>query len=438
MSGEYLMRFLEIGAIDLKGDDTRLEKLRATAKDLSAVLKKAPAKTLSFTMVAADPGVASDDPTIQEAMAALRKQWETVSNAFSSPPVAILRAVLLDAIVQAARVDESISVAFVNTARNALANAETADEAVVWREAVGEIEAKVDARAEQEWATPEMIAVDPLQYTSPAAATPKYKVPTVDRDTLRASISRSAGPWNGNPSNPYSPNNNPQHWAASFGEHMSEVIGEQLDTLAKGLTPLPVDISGPLTILATAVTTHVEKALASFSGATAGLQRRTNLLWWKEAMYSPSVHESYLDLPAFEAAALMALDLHEQVPTYSPASVSAFLKEAIRCLPADPNDIHGGKQEIAQLVSDARTTEFMQPFRNLAAQYVQEAAGRGPLLSVIGYPQSPTTVDATALRALAGLDASSKMTPAEWGTYLFRELQSAKATNANAKRPKKK
>jgi hypothetical protein len=39
---------------------------------------------------------------------------------------------------------------------------------------------------------------------------------------------------------------------------------------------------------------------------------------------------------------------------------------------------------------------------------------------------------------LTGLDASTKITPAEWGTYLFRELQSARATNANAKRPKKK
>lgn len=438
MSSEYLMRFLDIGVIDIKGDDTKLDKLRATAKDLSAALKKAPAKTVSFTMVAADPGVASDDPTIQEAMAALRKQWETVSNAFSSPPVAILRAVLLDAIVQASRSDDAIAVGFVNTARNALAHAETASESVVWREAVGEIEGKVDARAEQEWATPEMITIDALEYTPPAAAAPKYKVPTVDRAALQTSIHRSAGPWNGNPSNQHAPHSNPQQWAASFAEHMTEVIGGQLDTLAQGLAPAPVDLSGPLMTLATAVTAHVEKALASFSGATAGLQRRTNLLWWKEALYSPSVHESYLDLPAFEAAALMALDLHEQVPTYSPASVSAFLKEAIRCVPADPGGTDGGKQEIAALVSAARTTEFMQPFRSLAAQYVQAAAGRGPLLSVIGHPQSPTTVDAAALRALAGLDASTKMTPAEWGTYLFRELQGARATNANAKRPKKK
>lgn len=438
MSSEYMMRFLEIGAIDLKGDDTKLEKLRATAKDLSAVLKKAPAKTVCFTMAAADPGIASDDPTIQEAMTALRKQWETVSNAYARPPVAILRAILLDAIVLAARLDDAISVAFVNTARNALAQAETSEEEEVWREAVGEIETKVDARAEEEWATPEMITVDPLQYTPPTVAAQKVKSPTVDREALETSIHRSAGPWAGSPGNQYSPSNQPQQWAASFAERMSAVIGSELDVMAKGLTPTPVDLAGPFTALAAAVGTHVQKALESFSGATAGLQRRTNLLWWKEALYSPSAHESYLELPPYEAAALMALDLHEQVPTYSPASVSSFLKEAIRCLPADPSGADGGKREVVELVQDARTAAFMQPFRNLAAQYVQAAEGRGPLLSVIGHPQNPAAINAGQFRALVGIDATAEMTPAEWGTYLFRELQSARAINVGVKRSKRK
>lgn len=437
MSSEYLMRFLEIGAIDLKGDDTKLEKLRATAKELSMVLKKSPAKTVCFTMAAADPGIASDDPTIQESMTALRKQWETVSNAYARPPVAILRAILLDAIVLAARLDDGISVAFVNTARNALAQAETSDEEAVWREAVGEIEAKVDARAEEEWATPEMITVDPLQYAAPASVAQKMKVPAVDRETLASFIHRAAGPWGGNGSNQHSPANSPQHWSASFSEKMSAAIADELESMAKGLVPTPVDLSGPLSALANAVGTHVEKALASFSGATAGLQRRTNLLWWKEALYSPSAHESYLDLPPYEAAALMALDLHEQVPTYSPASVSSFLKETIRCLPVD-SAAESGKKEVAALIQDARTTAFMQPFRNLAAQYVQAAEGRGPLLSVIGHPQNPGTIDVGQLRALVGIDASAKMTPAEWGTYLFRELQSARATNVGVKRSKRK
>ncbi|MNJ46297.1 hypothetical protein D3C77_414240 [compost metagenome] len=134
----------------------------------------------------------------------------------------------------------------------------------------------------------------------------------------------------------------------------------------------------------------------------------------------------------------MALDLHEQVPTYSPASVSAFLREAIRCLPADNGDQNNGELDIASLVHGARTTEFMQPFRTFAAGCAPAPIGRGLLLSLIGHPQASGAVEATALRALAGLDASTKLTPSDWGTYLFRELQTARATSGSSvKRAKK-
>ncbi len=440
MEQEFLLKFLETGAIDLKGDDTKLDKLRSTAKDLSAALRKVPSKTARFTMAAADPNIAATDPTIEEAMASLRKQWETVANAFASRPVGILRAILLDAIVQAARSDDAIAVAFVNTARNALAHAETSDEAEIWREAVSEIETKVDARAEAEWATPEMVTLDPLQYTPPSPVTTVYKTPTVDGDELLEKINSATGPWSSaEPKNRYYPHNHPQEWGQDFAKKMSTAIAETLDGMAEELAPVPIDLSGPLSTLAKAVTAHVNKALASFSGATAGLQRRTNLLWWKEALYSPSAHASYLDLPAFEASALMALDLHEQVPTYSPASVSAFLREAIRCLPAEQDAQGNGERDVASLVRDARTTAFMQPFRALAAEYVPAPVGRGPLLSLIGHPQTSDAIEATILRALAGVDASSKMTPSDWGTYLFRELQTARATyDSPAKRAKKK
>lgn len=438
MEQEFLLRFLEIGVIDLKGDDTKLDKLRSTAKDLSAILRKVPSKTASFTMVAADPNIPATDPTVEEAMTCLRKQWETVANAFAGRPIGILRAILLDAIVQAARSDDAIAVAFINTARNALVYAETSNEAEIWREAIGEIETKVDARAEVEWATPEMITVDPLQYTPPAPVSTDYEAPTVDQSALRENIFSAAGPWGTNNPNPYQSSQS-QHWAPEFANKMSVAIAETLDGMAEELAPAPVDLSGPLSMLAKAVTAHVDKALSSFSGATAGLQRRTNLLWWKEALYSPSAHASYLDLPPFEASALMALDLHEQVPTYSPASVSAFLREAIRCLPADRDDQGGGKRDFTSLVRDARTTAFMQPLRALAAQYAPAPVGRGPLLSLIGHPGDSGAIEATTLRALVGVADSTKMTPYEWGTYLFRELQSARATNDSpTKRAKKK
>ncbi|BCA26723.1 hypothetical protein PtoMrB4_07000 [Metapseudomonas otitidis] len=432
------MKFLEIGAIDLKGDDAKLEKLRSTAKDLSADLRKKPSKTAIFTMVAADPNIPSTDPTVEEAMAFLRKQWETVANAFPGRPVAILRAILLDAIMQAARLDDAIAVAFTNTARNVLGHTETSDEAGIWREAVCEIEVRVDARAEAEWATPDTITVDPLQYTPPAPASMDYETPTIDQSTLRENIYSAAGPWGSNNPNQHQ-SNQPQYWTGPFADKMSAAIADVFNVLAEDLAPVPVDLSGPLSTLAKAVTNHVDKALASFSGATAGLQRRTSLLWWKEALYSPSAHASYLDLPPFEASALMALDLHEQVPTFSPASVSAFLREAIRALPIDREGQGNGELDVASLVHEAKTAEIMQPFRTLAAQYAAAPVGRGPLLSLIGHPNDSGADEVATLRAISGLDAYTKMTPSDWGAYLFRELQAARAiSDTSTKRAKKK
>lgn len=439
MEQEFLMRFLEIGAINLNSDDTKLEKLRTTAKDLSASLRKVPSKTVSFTMVAADPSISPTDPVLEEAMAALRKRWETVANAFSGRPVNVLRAVLLDAVVQAAREDDAIAVAFVNTARNALAHAETADEALIWRDAVCEIETKVDARAEAEWATPEMISVEPLKYTAPKASVAEFEAPTIERSNLQAKILSAAGPGGAAPTNRYWPHNDPQNWSQEFAKLMTNAIADAVEAVAAELTPSPVDLFEPLSSLANSVTKHVEAALASFSGATTGLQRRTNLLWWKEALYSPSAHESYLEMPVFQASALMALDLHEQVPTFSPASVSSFLKEAIRCLPAEPESEGNGRRDVAALVRDAKTATFMQPFRAVAAHYAPAPVGRGPLLSLIGHVQYPAATETASLRALGGVDESATMTPAEWGTFLFRELQAARATSANAgKRVKKR
>ncbi|WP_286916260.1 MULTISPECIES: GTPase-associated system all-helical protein GASH [Pseudomonas] len=431
MQQEFLLKFLETGTIDLKGDDTKLDKLRSTVKDLAAILRKAPSKTVSFTMVAADPNIAPTDPTVEEAMEALRKQWETIANAFAGRPVSILRAILLDAIVQTARSDDDIAVAFVNTARNALAHSEAADESDIWREAVSEIEKKIDARAEKEWATPETITVDPLEYTPPHPIDRQSETVIVDRERLKEGrVSAAAA---------IEHYQYVSNWMPTVLDKFSDSIAEAIDGVAEELAPSPVDLSGPLSALAKAVATHVEKALASFSAATTGLQRRTNLLWWKEALYSPSAHASYLELPPFEASALMALDLHKQVPTYSPASVSAFLREAIRCLPIEKDDQSNGERDFACLVHEAKTATFMQPFRELAAQYAPAPVGRGLLLSLIGHSQTSVIAEAATLRALCGVDASTLMTPSDWGTYLFRELQTARAiSNSPSTRTRKK
>ncbi len=98
MAIDVLIRFLSAGLLEVQGDDAKLEKLQATAADLSDVLKKIPSKSASFSLIAFDPTSPEDDPVIQEAIEALQNRWPTYINTFSDTPVSVIRALLLDAL----------------------------------------------------------------------------------------------------------------------------------------------------------------------------------------------------------------------------------------------------------------------------------------------------------------------------------------------------
>lgn len=427
MNDEFLLKFLEIGVVDVGGDDAKLEKLRATVAKLSNELKKKPAKTSVYTMVAVDPDVPHSDPTIQEAMAELQQQWATAVNTFSGTPVAIIRAMLLDALVQASRLQAPIAIAFVNSARNVLPYTASIHEQPIWEEAVTEVENKVDTRAEAEWATPEMLTVQPLNYGAPEELCVETNNATLDYEVLYTKISQATGPWADGDHNPHNPNNQPHPWGQEFARRLSTAIVEVVDEALEESRPKPINLSVPLNELADSVSKHVEHALAAFGGATAGLQRRTNLLWWKETLYSTSAHASYRDMSAFVAAALMAFDLYQQVPTYSPASVSAFLNETIQLL---PQAAQTESSALLTLVMEAREATQLAPLRETAAKLMPVAVGRGPLLSLIGHANDPVALDGPALRRLCGVDAEVALSPQAWGTWLFRELQAVRATSA--------
>lgn len=109
--------------------------------------------------------------------------------------------------------------------------------------------------------------------------------------------------------NPYYPHNQPQFWVGEFGERSAAVIADVIENAFSNLSVQQADLSAPLAALVDAVSGHINLTLAAVGAATAGLQRRTNLLWWKEALYSPASRISYRQLTPPAAAALMAYDL---------------------------------------------------------------------------------------------------------------------------------
>jgi hypothetical protein len=427
---EVILRFLEIGIVDVGADDTKLEKIRLAVADLVASVKADPSRTQKYTMVAADPDIRASDPVIVEAMAVLKKHWITVSNTFQATPTAIIRAMLVDALVQAARKDDGVAVAFVNTARNTLPYSQVANERPIWLDVVAEIESLVDKRAEFEWSTPETISVPNFAFQPPAQSAQEVPEIAIDRDALNASLLGATGP-HAQGSNPHYPHNNPQPWGIEFAKRASKGIADAFNEALADLNIEPIDIGQPLSALCTAINDHLDSTLASFSRSTAGLQRRTSLLWWKESMYSPSARAGYRDFPAFSAAALMAVDLHTQLPTFSPASVAFFLSEAIQILPTVQN---AGETEVKNIIEEVRTVEALDYLRRAASELVASPAGRTPLIAVLGFPEITGEIDDTKLQELVGMPVGYKMSPIEWGAYIFRELQAARA--AKSSKPK--
>ena len=168
MGDTVLLRFLRKGLVEVGGDDAKLAKLQNTSAAVSAMLKDMPSKTASFVLIAFDANAPANDPVIVETLECLNQEWPTYVNTFSGTPVTVLRAVILDALVGAAREDERVAVAFAASARNMLSFMETGNELAIWVDIVNEVEAAVDKRAEQEWETPASIQIGALQLESPA------------------------------------------------------------------------------------------------------------------------------------------------------------------------------------------------------------------------------------------------------------------------------
>lgn len=438
MSDDVLLRFLSNNLINVGGDDAKLEKLRAAANDLATALKKMPSKAAAFALIAFDPRAPSDDPIVCEALYALKNCWATYVNTFAETPTTVVRAMLLDALERAAADDDRIGVAFVASARNALPFMEGGAERTIWAQVVSDIEARVDARAEAEWAMPAEISVPAMIFETPALGAPKLKVQPADRENskeaFRAAVgpqSRGNVPTNGNSFVSYAQQHNPQ-WVTEFGDRMAGAVADVIDSVISKATVAQPDLSKPFGAMKAAVTNYVETSLKAVSGATAGLQRRTNLLWWKEALFSPSAQVSYRDLPPAAAAAQMAFDLYQQVPTFSPASVSAFLFEAVLRLPLVEEKV---TFRVCDLVNVAQTYDSLAPLRSAGADLMGPPAGRGPVLALIAHPDAPAATRDHEFQRLTGVPVDTELTLPAWATWVFRELQAVRATASGVRPP---
>ena len=211
-------------------------------------------------------------------------------------------------------------------------------------------------------------------------------------------------------------------------------MGEAINRAIGSLSVEGIDLPGITNDMVKVIIGHLTTTLQAVSGATAGLQRRTNLLWWKEALFSPSARMSYRDMSTSDAAALMAFDMHRQIPTFSPASVAAFLRETVIALPTID---HKEKSTVRELVEKTRKACVLAELRTEAGKLVTTPMGRGSILALIGHPDAMPQIDDHRFRDLVGVEPDTALTLPDWSVWMFRQLQAARAV-AEASAPKRR
>ncbi|HDS7500264.1 TPA: hypothetical protein QHU55_002559 [Klebsiella aerogenes] len=425
MSAEILMQFLKKGLIDLNGSDEKLDKLMVTTASLVEILDADPSQAICYTLVALDPRVSEDDPVVKGVISVLETNWTTYFNTFAGTPVQVVRAMLLQALVNQSVKNQYVAIAFVSIVRNMLPRMDSGNEIDMWTDLIGSIERRLNKRAEEEWATPEKIKVKPFVYNQTEVIEINSAEVSIDRTALENSIEKATGPVNpknqatgGNPNWP----NSGQAWAQQFSPLITKAIADTLDEALAEVQIESVDLSKPLKELSSAISEHIDSTLNSICNATAGLQRRSSLLWWKESLYSYSASCTYRDMSVVVAAAVMAYDLFKLVPTSSPASVPAFLYETVLSLP----DYEKTKQfGISQLIKEVKKTAFAKSLCDYINNTLPKAEGRCLLVALL---QSDAVYsNDSEFNKLTGLAAKSKFTLSEWSTWIFRELQAVRA-----------
>lgn len=422
-------QILDTNTIDVE-DDGSLEKLIAAAGDVEKLIrgfKLAPAVAL---LVAMDPAVDPGEPMLDEVQTVVKKHWPTLRRRYVEMPVALLRAVLTDALSRAGKDDAIGSILWLTGASYAPFAPLTA-EASVWSNLLPEWGAKADSSAANAWASPN---TTPTSVPAPNLPVPSFRAVTIKESWLAPRLNAAASLMNESPEgveanteyivSSYRAEQAGAAWGAQFGKTAATAIAEGMRSAIQ--ESLKSADFGPLV-------NSVAEALGAASRAGSeglaplhAVELRSRVLMWDRAHYSDSLQRGYRELPTELAILAMAADLARIVPPMSPRSIDALLWESAR-----------------DVVGDAVTS-----IPDLAAALAKHRSDASSLLERSGEPESEQrmtllqffrqvldhagNIEGTRLRV--GIEEDRQIPLADLARWMFRDMRAERI----APRPRKR
>jgi hypothetical protein len=399
-----LSGFLNAGLLPIGEDDEKLKLLENAAANLATQIKTTPLLAYRFAIVAVDDRIKATDPTIKQAGQVVLDEWQTLVNVVGANPIQVYRAVTLRALEIVASDKPALAYALPLIVQNEPTLNSTGKEREVIDGMLRQFHSNTIEELTGAW-------VNPVDLTLPKLSG-KIRKPQVNKDELTAAFARAAGPndKDGKPLNNPNPHwtNVGQAWSFEFASRASEGIFAAIQGACSGL---PEELR--------AVMAETIKELVSSVERLAMRDAKSELLWIRTSMYSPSARKPYRELSATDMLVHAVLDTSRAVGWNAPPSVEFFLHDMVESL-------SNKKVKLSKVLAEIGPKIAALPEAQTIMNDPAAATGRRTWLELAARPNPTDSFDEQS-----GVQQNHEESTPDLAVRFYRELQIRKILSSN-------
>jgi len=415
MNKSILQEYLNLQFIPLD-DDNALDKLKKASIEITKKLQRDKSKIISYTLVALDPQIPVDDSTLAEVKEMVIKQWSVFATKASDCFVTYLRAVILEALQNISDNTQFAGIIWL-TGSSAFPYYKLDRETSAlkkWLEGIGHV---YEQEAESQWAIPSEI-----QFNNPAqiSLNTTITVSQVSADTLSADLKAASASTQHGGENSYGTNQYnlwPEFFstrsATGIAKEINRVLTVQSTSLKKGLEGYNAQLNEYFSGLGK----YFEGISKQMILGTQSIQRRSQLLWVKEALFSVGQKMSYHDISKLDLPFVLAKDMQSLITSTYPISVDFFTKEILKNLINDAD----AKLSFSNLLE----ADKLKNIHSILGTQNTINSSRKPLIDYIQrLAANQTTIE--QMESETGIKPDDKISLTDFTVYLLHDLQSVR------------
>ncbi len=412
-----------------------IESLKKAVKEVSNYLTRRKVKTdiIPFTLVALDPKVRDSDPVVDQVETIIIKKWPAFKNSVTATKdksTTYIRAVILESLSQLSKDDAAMAALVWLTARDVIVHYQLDAEESVITSFLQELADRTEENGQAAWGV--KANFQPVEFNGGKFST----AASIDEALLGKHFKRAFVPSDEDDED--NEGENPHQPVQLVGSYNNYRLGNNsewgefvADKSAKGIASV---VNSALSLQGSSLQKNLDTYFAqlqpffedlssSFANSITANNKRSELLWWKQSLYSRSLNTSYRSLNRLNAAVCMALDLAEQVESIYPESVDYLLRETLK-------DVHGEQAEEGRLLTDwlEDSSSLHTNIKSVLNNYAEEGDERKPLLSA--WANVVGSGETTGFFTETGIDKNAKLAVSDLAVWLFHGLQAQKLATA--------